>query len=100
MEAGAFALVRRGLVWGEILLVAVVSPGEWIAYTTTSDASRFMWTVVRFSIGTVRLVTGRSADRQAPAGLRAQEEIDQLDHEPGRHVLGAEMVRRRRRCWP
>lgn len=67
MEAGCFVLVARGDEWDEVLLVAHFEGSEWLGYTTTPDGSRFMWTLLKLTLGNFRIVEGGDAAR-APSG--------------------------------
>lgn len=72
MEAGCFVLVARGDEWDEVLLVAHFEGSEWLGYTTTPDGSRFMWTLLKLTLGNFRIVEGRDAARGPPGGIQAQ----------------------------
>ena len=73
MEAGCFVLVARGNEWDEVLLVAHFEGSEWLGYTTTPDGSRFMWTLLKLTLGNFRVVEGRDAARGPPGGILAQQ---------------------------
>lgn len=72
MEAGCFVLVARGDEWDEVLLVAHFEGSEWLGYTTTPDGSRFMWTLLKLTLGNFRIVEGRDAARGPLGGIQAQ----------------------------
>ena len=69
MESGSFALVRRGDEWDEVLLAAKLLETEWVAYTTATDADRFVWTAIQPTPNCLLPVTGRGANRRAPRGI-------------------------------
>lgn len=73
LEAGCFVLVARGNEWDEVLLVAHFEGSEWLGYTTTPDGSRFMWTLLKLTLGNFRVVEGRDAARGPPGGILAQQ---------------------------
>lgn len=69
MEAGAFILISRDSEWDEALLVAHGEGTEWLCYSTAPDGSRFLWTLIRMTLGNFRVVEGRDGHRTAPPGI-------------------------------
>eukprot|EP00974_Lingulodinium_polyedra_P113683 11007249-Lingulodinium_polyedra.AAC.1 len=68
MEAGAFALVRRGVEWDEVLLAAHLEGPEWIV-RTTAGSGQFGWGHLAIAPGEYRMLVGLSATRRAPADV-------------------------------
>jgi hypothetical protein len=73
MEAGCFVLIARGNEWDEVLLVSQHEGSEWLCYTTTPDGSRFMWSLLKMTLGNFRGVEGRDQNRGPPGGIRAAD---------------------------
>ena len=69
MEAGVFVVVRRANQWDEMMLAVSMGSGEWLCYTVTDAADRFMWVAVKLTIGNFRVMSTRAADREPPLGV-------------------------------
>ena len=73
MEAGCFVLIARGNEWDEVLLISQHEGSEWLCYTTTPDGSRFMWSLMKMTLGNFRAVEGRDQNRVVPGGISARD---------------------------
>ena len=73
MEAVCFVIIARGNEWDEVLLVSQHEGSEWLCYTTTPDGSRFMWSLLKMTLGNFRGVEGRDQNRGPAGGIRAAD---------------------------
>ena len=69
MDAGSFVLIAREGEWDEVLLITHHEGSEWLVYSTSPDGSRFIWSLVRMTLGNFRAIDGRDQHRSAPAGI-------------------------------
>ena len=51
MEAGCCVCVRRANQWDEVMLVVPLGGGEWLCYTVSEAADRYVWVAIKLTIG-------------------------------------------------
>lgn len=69
MESGSFVLISREREWDEVLLVTHGEGTEWLCYSTNGDGGRFIWTLIKMTLGNFRVVEGRDVARSPPPGI-------------------------------
>ncbi|CAL1171994.1 unnamed protein product [Cladocopium goreaui] len=69
MDAGSFIVVARDGEWDEALLVCHNEGSEWLCYSTDPSGTRFIWVLIRMTLGNFRIVEGRDGYRVAPPGI-------------------------------
>lgn len=69
MESGSFVLISREREWDEVLLVTHGEGTEWLCYSTSGDGGRFIWTLIKMTLGNFRVVEGRDVARAPPPGI-------------------------------
>jgi len=71
MEGGSLAVVRRGDEWDEW---GKLMEDEWVAYTSTPEADRPMWTAVRAMPTRLLPLIGQGRGRRVPRDAGIPEE--------------------------
>ena len=69
MDAGSFILIAKDGEWDEALLVCHNEGSEWLCYSTDPSGARFIWVLIRMTLGNFRMVEGRDGNRLAPPGV-------------------------------